>query len=127
MPTSLDATSARLETALYPNWVQKRETKPRGSNLPRPYKTPKEDTSRGLLLEEELDANFVFDPLAFGSQSSQPSDSQPSLMPDDTTGVAGPKTLPHFCEVSATILPFDLTLLGMPAPMSPMKEGENAS
>ena len=126
MPTSSDAASTRLETPLCPNWVQKQETKPRGSDLPRPYKTHKEDANRGLTLEEELDANSVFDPLVSGSQSSQPWDSQPSSTPDTTTEAAGPKTPPHFCEASATIPPFDLTLLGMPAPMSPMMEGENA-
>ena len=75
------------------------------------------------MLEEELD---VFNPLASGSQSSQPLDSQCSSMPDTTTGVAGPQTPPHFCEALAAIPPFDLTLLGMPAPMSPMMEGDNA-
>ena len=40
--------------------------------------------------------------------------------------MAGPKTPPHFSEASPTIPPFDLTLIGLPAPMSPMTVGENA-
>ena len=78
------------------------------------------------MLEEELDAKSVFDPLfGLGSQSSQPLDSQSSASPDTTMGVAGPKTLPHFSETSPTIPPFDLALLGLPAPMSPMTADEN--
>ena len=48
------------------------------------------------------------------------------MAPDTTTEVAGPKTPPHFCEVPVSILPFDLALIGMPAVMSPITEGENA-
>ena len=123
-PTNPDTAPARSQTALYPNWVQARVTKPKGSDLPRPYRAPREDAGRDLSLEEELGANSVFDPMV-GSQSSQLSGSQPSSSPDTTTGVAGPKTPPHFCEASATIPPFDLALIGLPAPMSPMTEGEN--
>ena len=85
-----------------------------------------EGASRDLSIEEELDVDSVFDPLKPASQSSQPLDSQRSSMPDTTIGVAGPKTPPHFSEMPAPIPPFDLTLLGMPAPMSPMTDGENA-
>ena len=45
---------------------------------------------------------------------------------DTTMSVAGPKTPPHFSEASATIPSFDLALLGLPAPMSPVTAGENA-
>ena len=123
-PTNPDTAHARSQTALYPNWVQARVTKPKGSDLPRPYRAPREDAGRDLSLEEELGANSVFDHLV-GSQSSQLSGSQPSSSPDTTTGVAGPKTPPHFCEASATIPPFDLALIGLPAPMSPMTEGKD--
>ena len=110
----------RSQAALYPNWVLAWVTKPQGSNPPRPYRTPRQDADRGFSLEEELDL------LALGSQSSQPSGSQPSSSPDTTTSAAGPKTLPHFSEGSPTIPPFDLALLGLPAPMSPVTVGENA-
>ena len=73
------------------------------------------------MLEEELDAKSVFDPLlGLGSQSSQPLGSQCSASPDTTTGAAGPKTL------LPTIPPFHLALLGLPAPMSPVTAGKNA-
>ena len=79
------------------------------------------------MLEEELDAKSVLDPLfGLGSQSSQPLGSQSSTLPDTTTGAAGPKTLLHFSETLPTIPPFDLALLGLPAPMSPITAGENA-
>ena len=74
-----------------------------------------------------MDAKSVFDPLfELGSQSSQPLGSQPSTSPDTTMEAAGPKTLPHFSETLPTIPPFDLALLGLPAPMSPMTAGKNA-
>ena len=47
------------------------------------------------------------------------------MVPDTTTEVAGPKTLPHFCKAPVSIPPFDLPLIGMPAEMSPVMEGEN--
>ena len=68
----------------------------------------------------------VFDPLlGLGSQSSQPLGSQSSTSPDITTGAAGPKTPPHFSDTSPTIPPFNLALLGLPAPMSPVTAGKN--
>ena len=74
-----------------------------------------------------MDAKSVFDPLfGLGSQSSQPLGSQSSASPDTTTGVEGPKTLPHFSESLPTIPPFDLALLGLPAQMLPVMAGENA-
>ena len=79
------------------------------------------------MLEEELDAKSMFDPLfGLGSESSQPFGSQSSTSLDTTTGVAGPKTPPHFSETLPMIPPFDLALLGLPAPMSPVMVGENA-
>ena len=69
----------------------------------------------------------VFNPLlGLGSQSSQPLGSQSSASPDTTTRAAGPKTPPHFSDTSPTIPLFDLALLGLPAPMSPITAGENA-
>ena len=70
-------------------------------------------------------AKSVIELLGLESPSSQPMGSQPSPSPDTTTGAAGPKTPPHFSEGSPTILPFDLALLGLTAPMSPMTVGEN--
>ena len=125
-PTNLDVAPVRSQAALYPNWVQARVTKSQGSDLPRPYRTPRQDADRDFSLEEELGANSVFDLLALGSQSSQPSGSQPSSSLDTTMSAAGPKTPPHFSEASPTIPPFDLALLGLPAPMSPMTASENA-
>ena len=66
-PTNPDAAPVRSQTTLYPNWVQARVTKSKGSDLPRPYRTPREDAGRDLLLEEELGANSVFNPLVPGS------------------------------------------------------------
>ena len=85
---------------------------------------PRQERDHNSALMKELDADSVFDPLA--SLSSQPLDSQSSASPDTTTGATGPKTPPHFSETLTTIPPFDLALLGLPAPMSPVTEGENA-
>ena len=127
MPRNLDVASSSSEPDLYPNWVQAPITKPWGSDQPRPYRTPRQETDRVHTLEEELDAKSMFDPLfGLGSQSSQPSGSQSSTLLDTTTGTAGPKTPPHFSDTSPTIPPFDLALLGLPAPMSPVTAGENA-
>ena len=126
MPMKTDILPAQLESSLYTNWAWKQDTRPKGSDLPQPYKTPREDDRKALTLEEELDAKSVFDPLVSGSQSSQPLNSQSSTAPDTTTEMAGPKTLPHFCEAPVSILPFDLALIGMPAAMSLVTEGENA-
>ena len=114
------------QAALYPNWVWAPMTKPQGSDQPRPYRTPREEVGGNSTLEEELDMGSVFDPLlGLCSQSSQPSGSQPNASLDTTTGVAGPKTLPHFSETLPTIPPFILALLGLPTPMSPVMVGEN--
>ena len=126
-PTNPDVASSSSQADLYPNWVWAPVTKPRGGDQPRPYRMPRQEADRDCSLEEELDAKSVFDPLfGLGSQSSQPLGSQSSTSPDTTTGAAGPKTPPHFSETSPTIPPFDLALLGLPAPMSPDRVGENA-
>ena len=114
------------QAAVYPIWLWAPVTKPQGGNQPRPYRTPRQEADRDFALEEELDAKSVFDPLlGLGSQSSQPLDSQSSASPYTTTGAAGPKTPLHFSETSPTIPPFDLALLGLPAPMSPVTAGKN--
>ena len=126
-PMNLDVDSSSSQADLYPNWVWAPVTKPRGGNQPRPYRTPRQEADRDCTLEEELDAKSMFDPL-FGlrSQSSQLLGSQSSASPDTTMGMAGPKTLPHFSDTLPTIPPFDLALLGLPAPMSPVTAVENA-
>ena len=122
-----DIASLSSQADLYPNWVWAPVTKPRGSDQPRPYRMPRQEADQDCMLEEELDAKSVFDPLfGLGSQSSQLLGSQSSASPDTTTGVAGPKTLPHFSNTLPTIPLFDLALLGLPAPMSPVTAGENA-
>ena len=126
MSMNLDVAPVSSQAALYPNWVQAPLTKPQGGDQPRPYRTPREEVSRNSTLEEELDAGSMFDPLlGLSSQFSQPSGSQPNASPDTTTGAAGPKTPPHFSETLPTIPPFDLALLELPAPMSPVTAGEN--
>ena len=122
-----DVASLSSEADLYPNWVRVPTTKPQGGKQPRPYRTPRQETDQVRTLEEELDAKSMFDPLLrLGSQSSQLLGSQSSASPDTTTGVAGPKIPPHFSDTSPTIPPFDLALLGLPVPMSPVTVGENA-
>ena len=122
-----DVAPLSSQAALYPNWVCAPVTKPQGGDQPRPYRMPRQEADRNFMLEEELDAKSVFDPLfGLGSQSSQPLGSQSSASSDTTTGAAGPKTPPHFSETSPTIPPFDLALLGLPAPMLPVMAGENA-
>ena len=125
MPTNPDVAPMSSQVALYPNWVRVPVTRPQGTDQPRPYRMPKESNCNSAL-EEELDADSVFDPLlGMCSQSSQSTDAQPSASPDTTTGAAGPKTPPHFSEVSPTIPPFDLALLGLPAPLSPFTASKN--
>ena len=127
MSTNLDVAPLSSQATLYPNWVRAPVTKPQGGDQPRPYRMPRQEADRNFALEEELDAKSVFDPLlGLGSQSSQLLDSQSSASPDTTMGAAGPKTPLHFSETSPTIPPFDVALLGLPAPMSPVTAGENA-
>ena len=126
MPRNLDIASSLSEVDLYPNWVWAPVTKPRGSDQPRLYRMPRQETDQVCTLEEELDAKSMFNPLfGLGSQSSQLLSSQSSASPDTTTGAAGPQIPPHFSDTSPTIPPFNLALLGLPAPMSPVTSGEN--
>ena len=67
-PTKVDVTSTSTGATLYPDWMMRSKTKPIGRDTPRPYRMPREDTSRGLMLEEELDAASMFDPLQLASQ-----------------------------------------------------------
>ena len=71
MPTKVDVSSTNAGVPLYSNWIARDKTKPAGHDAPRPYWMPKEDASDGLMLEEELDAASVFDPLKPDSLSSQ--------------------------------------------------------
>ena len=71
------------------------KTKPAGCDAPRPYRVPKEDAGDGLMLEEELDAASVFDPLKPDFQSSQ-LDTQGCSALDSTLGAEGPRMLPHY-------------------------------
>ena len=61
-PTNPDVAPMSSQAALYPNWVWVPVTRPQGGDQPRPYRTPKE-SNRNSALEEELDADSVFDPL----------------------------------------------------------------
>ena len=65
------------------------------------------------MLEEELDAASVFDPLKPDSQSSQP-DTQGCSVSDSTLGAEGPRTLPYYSEVPAVIPHFDMARVGIP-------------
>ena len=126
MPMNLDIAPVSSQAALYPNWVLGPVIKPQGGNQLRLYRTSRQEADENFTFEEELDAKSVFDPLfGLGSQSSQPLGSQSSTSLGTTMGAAGPKTPLHFSETSPTIPPFDLALLGLPAPMSPMMVGKN--
>ena len=100
------------------------KTKPIGRDTPRPYQMPREDAGGGLMLEEELDAASVFDPLQLASQSSQ-LDPQHCSSLDTTLGAEGPRTPPHYREMPASIPPFDLAQVGILPKMSPMTDREN--
>ena len=86
---------------------------------------PKEDAGGGLMLEEELDVASMFDPLQLASQSSQP-DPQHCSTPDTTLGAEGLRTLLHYNEMPASILPFDLAQMGILPKMLPVTDRENA-
>ena len=92
MPMNPDVASSLSQADLYPNWVWAPITKLRGGDQPKPYRTPRQEADRDCMLEEELDAKSVFDPLfRLGSQSSQLLGSQSSTSPDTTMGVAEPQ------------------------------------
>ena len=123
-PTKVDVSSTSAGVPLYPNLIVRSKTKPTGRDTPRPYRAPREDANGGLMLEEELDAASMVDPLQPASQSSQP-DSQHCSMPDTTLGAEGPKTPLYYSNTSATIPPFNLAQLGILPKMSPMTDWEN--
>ena len=102
MPRNLDIASSSSEADLYPNWVQAPITKPREGDQPRPYRTPRQETDRVRMLEEELDAKFVFDPLlGLGSQSSH--HWVPSPAPRQTPLLGWQD--PRHCRTSVTLHP----------------------
>ena len=76
--------------------------------MPQPYRTLREDASRCLTLEEELDASSMFDPM----QLSQ--------------GAEGPQMLPHYSETPTYIPPFDIAKVGVLPKVSPITDQENA-
>ena len=76
------------------------------------------------MLEEELDAASIFDPLKPDSQSSQ-LDTQGCSASDSTLGAEGLRTPPHYSEAPAVIPPFDLAQLGILPKMSPITDQEN--
>ena len=95
--------STSMSTTLYPDWVLSQAGKRTSPDTPQLYWTPREGAGGRLTLEEELDASSVFDPL----QSSQ-------------------GTPPHYSETLTTILPFDLTKVGVMPRMSPITDQKNA-
>ena len=97
-----------MSATLYPDWVLSRAGKRSSPDTPQPYRMPREGAGRCLILEEELDASSVFDPL----QSSQ--------------GSEGPRTPPHYSEALTTIPPFDIAKVGVLPRMSPITDQENA-
>ena len=76
------------------------------------------------MLEEELDAASVFDPLKPDSQSSQ-LDTQGCSVSDSTLGMEGLRMLPHYSEEPALIPPFDLVWVGILPKMLPVTDQEN--
>ena len=124
MPTKVDVSSTKAGVPLYPNWVVRNKTKPAGRDAPRPYQVSKEDTGAGLMLEEELDAASVFDPLKPDSQLSQP-DTQGCSASDSTLGAEGSRMLPHYSEAPAMIPPFDLAQVGILPKMLSIMDREN--
>ena len=123
-PTKVDMSSTNTGVPLYPNWVMRNKTKPTGHDVPRRYRVPKEDADRGLMLDEELDAVSVFDPLQLASQSSQ-LDAQHCSMPNFPLGAEGPRTPLHYSDTPAIVPPFDLAQVGILPKMSPMTDQEN--
>ena len=119
-PTKVDAdvSSTNAGVPLYPNWVVRSTTKPTSQDVPTHYRAPREDVTRTLTLSKELDEASVLDPLQLEFQSSQPDTA-------DSSGAEGPRTPPHYSDVSSTVPPFDLAQLGILPKMSPVTEQEN--
>ena len=120
MPTKvdMDVSSTNARVPLYPNWVVRSTTKPAGRDMPTRYQSPRENVTHALTLSEELDEASVLDPLQLEFQSSQPDTT-------DSSGAEGPKTPPHYSDVTSTVPPFDLAQLGILPKMSPVTEQEN--
>ena len=108
MPRKDGVSSTSMSATLYADWVLSRAGKQTSPDTPQLYRTPREDTSGRLTLEEELDASSVFDLL----QSSQ--------------GAEGPQTPPHYSETLAYIPQFDIARVGVLPKMSPIMDQENA-
>ena len=108
MPRKDGMSSTSMSTTLYPDWVLSRAGKHTSPDTPQPYRTPIEDASGCLTLEEELDASSMFDPL----QSSQ--------------GAEGPQTPPHYSETPTHIPQFDIAKVGVLPKMLPITDQENA-
>ena len=62
MPARMDLIPTGMESSLYQNWWCMRDTKPKNIEKASPYKMPKEEAEEKLSLEDELDADSVFDP-----------------------------------------------------------------
>ena len=108
MPRKDGMSSTSMSATLYPNWVLSWAGRQMSPDMPQPYRTPREEASGCLTLEEELDASSVFDPL----QSSQ--------------GAEGPQTPPHYSKTPTYIPQFDIARVGMLPKMSPIMDQENA-
>ena len=119
MPTKGDVSSTNAGVLLYPNWILRDKTKPAGRDARRPYQAPKEDVGNGLMLEEELDAASVFDPLKPDSQLNQ-LDTKGCSASDSTLEAEGLRTPPHYSKAPAMIPPFDLARVGILPKMSPI-------
>ena len=124
MPTKVDVSSTNAGVPIYPNWNMRDKTKPVGHDAHRPYQIPKEDAGDGLMLEEELDAASVFNPLKTDSQLSQ-LDTQGCSASDSTLGADGLRTPPHYSEVPAVIQSFDLSRVRVLPKMSPVTDRED--
>ena len=108
MPRKDGVSSTSMSATLYPYWVLSWAGRRTSPDTPQPYRTPREDASRHLTLEDELDASSVFDPL----QLSQ--------------GTEGPWTPPHYSETPTHIPQFDIAKVGVLPKMSPITDQENA-
>ena len=108
MPRKEGVSSTSMSTTLYPDWVLSRAGKRSSPDMPQPYRMPRKGAGERLILEEELDASSIFDPL----QLSQ--------------GAEGPRTLPHYSETLTTIPPFDIAKVGVLPRMLPITDQENA-
>ena len=100
--------STSMSATLYPDWVLSQAGKRTSPDMPQLYRMPREGAGGCLILEEELDASSVFDPL----QSSQ--------------GAEGPQMPPHYNETPAYILQFNIARVGVLPKMSPITDQENA-